>query len=176
MSRIQIPCNKCRSLPSRERGLKYRPQQRNVMKLLVAPFTGAWIEISNRSLASLRATVAPFTGAWIEILPQARSRPVMSSLPSRERGLKSYKAFECRATMSGSLPSRERGLKYRGNRDRRGGNRSLPSRERGLKFDEQTGFLGVLDVAPFAGAWIEMAVVFGASCSLMSLPSRDRHR
>ena len=54
----------------------------------VAPFTGAWIEISNRSLASLRATVAPFTGAWIEILPQARSRPVMSSLPSRERGLK----------------------------------------------------------------------------------------
>ena len=58
------------------------------MKLLVAPFTGAWIEISNRSLASLRATVAPFTGAWIEILPQARSRPVMSSLPSRERGLK----------------------------------------------------------------------------------------
>ena len=98
------------------------------------------------------------------------------SLPSRERGLKSYKAFECRATMSGSLPSRERGLKYRGNRDRRGGNRSLPSRERGLKFDEQTGFLGVLDVAPFAGAWIEMAVVFGASCSLMSLPSRDRHR
>ena len=106
------------------------------------------------------------------------------SLPSRERGLKSYKAFECRATMSGSLPSRERGLKYEflkidfylGNRDGRGGTRSLPSRERGLKFDEQTGFLGVLDVAPFAGAWIEMAVVFGASCSLMSLPSRDRHR
>ena len=29
---------------------------------------------------------------------------------------------------------------------------SLPSRERGLKFDEQTGFLGVLDVALFAGS------------------------
>ena len=85
----------------------------------------------------LAALVAPFTGAWIEILQI---------------------------------------LTYRGIRDRRGGNRSLPSRERGLKFDEQTGFLGVLDVAPFAGAWIEMAVVFGASCSLMSLPSRDRHR
>lgn len=42
-----------------------------------------------------------------------------------------------------------------------------------MKFDEQTGFLGVLDVAPFAGAWIEMAVVFGASCSLTSLPSRN---
>ena len=26
-----------------------------------------------------------------------------------------------------------------------------------------------LVVAPFAGAWIEIAVVFGASCSLMSL-------
>lgn len=29
------------------------------------------------------------------------------------------------------------------------------------------------EVAPFAGAWIEMAVVFGASCSLTSLPSRN---
>ena len=97
------------------------------------------------------------------------------SLPSRERGLK-YEFLKIDFCATVSLPSRERGLKYRGNRDRRGGNRSLPSRERGLKFDEQTGFLGVLDVAPFAGAWIEMAVVFGASCSLMSLPSRDRHR
>ena len=76
-----------------------------------------------------------------------------------------------------SLPSRERGLKYSVHgRSLRSPSGSLPSRERGLKFDEQTGFLGVLDVAPFAGAWIEMAVVFGASCSLMSLPSRDRHR
>ena len=99
----------------------------------------------------------------------------MSSLPSRERGLK-YEFLKIDFCATVSLPSRERGLKYRGNRDRRGGHRSLPSRERGLKFDEQTGFLGVLDVAPFAGAWIEMAVVFGASCSLMSLPSRDRHR
>ena len=75
-----------------------------------------------------------------------------------------------------SLPSRERGLKCQRVRRVSGAPRSLPSRERGLKFDEQTGFLGVLDVAPFAGAWIEMAVVFGASCSLMSLPLRDRHR
>ena len=80
------------------------------------------------------------------------------------------------AISSRSLPLRERGLKYLLLDVLSGVNRSLPSRERGLKFDEQTGFLGVLDVAPFAGAWIEMAVVFGASCSLMSLPSRDRHR
>ena len=102
-------------------------------------------------------------------------RHLMLSLPSRERGLKYVRGVvsPVRAT---SLPLRERGLKYLLLDVLSGVNRSLPSRERGLKFDEQTGFLGVLDVAPFAGAWIEMAVVFGASCSLMSLPSRDRHR
>ena len=54
----------------------------------VAPFTGAWIEIQQCTKGDDVFEVAPFTGAWIEILPQARSRPVMSSLPSRERGLK----------------------------------------------------------------------------------------
>ena len=35
--------------------------------LLVAPFTGAWIEIDGRIRESSRGAVAPFTGAWIEI-------------------------------------------------------------------------------------------------------------
>ena len=34
------------SLPSRERGLKYRGQKRGDFGSQVAPFTGAWIEIS----------------------------------------------------------------------------------------------------------------------------------
>ena len=33
----------------------------------VAPFTGAWIEISKHFFILLNARVAPFTGAWIEI-------------------------------------------------------------------------------------------------------------
>ena len=35
--------------------------------LLVAPFVGAWIEMSNELLALSKIEVAPFVGAWIEI-------------------------------------------------------------------------------------------------------------
>ena len=34
---------------------------------LVAPFTGAWIEMSLTPWRYSRTAVAPFTGAWIEI-------------------------------------------------------------------------------------------------------------
>ena len=34
---------------------------------LVAPYTGAWIEISAESTLRVQAGVAPYTGAWIEI-------------------------------------------------------------------------------------------------------------
>ena len=34
---------------------------------IVAPYTGAWIEISYGLLAFLYVSVAPYTGAWIEI-------------------------------------------------------------------------------------------------------------
>ena len=54
------------SLPSRERGLKFRPFRRIALAGDVAPFTGAWIEIA----------IGP-------------GRPARRwSLPSRERGLK----------------------------------------------------------------------------------------
>ena len=36
-------------------------------QLLVAPFTGAWIEIGAGTGAFVGGAVAPFTGAWIEI-------------------------------------------------------------------------------------------------------------
>ena len=41
--------------------------------VLVAPFTGAWIEMAQSSNTSHSSAVAPFTGAWIEI----PSYPVM---------------------------------------------------------------------------------------------------
>ena len=37
------------------------------LSMLVAPFTGAWIEIGRRSGMDAGRAVAPFTGAWIEI-------------------------------------------------------------------------------------------------------------
>ena len=35
----------------------------------VAPFTGAWIEMLTTLKRYMKAKVAPFTGAWIEICP-----------------------------------------------------------------------------------------------------------
>ena len=56
--------------------------------------------------------VAPLVGAWIEIIsaPTAFDESV-SSLPSWERGLKSYYQVPPEVK-SASLPSWERGLKY----------------------------------------------------------------
>ena len=34
----------------------------------VAPFTGAWVEISQKRNIYCPRDVAPFTGAWVEIL------------------------------------------------------------------------------------------------------------
>ena len=55
------------SLPSRERGLKWRYGLRCGKKNDVAPFAGAWIEIIRLLSQTLSKQVAPFAGAWIEI-------------------------------------------------------------------------------------------------------------
>ena len=144
----------CASLPSRERGLKYpRTGYLHDIEMVapftgawieighhrgdreglsVAPFTGAWIEMLRLSQGPYHRIVAPFTGAWIEIgFPAVKERST-PSLPSRERGLKYYRE-QVIDRICWSLPSRERGLKYDGDKDYEGDMVSLPSRERGLK-------------------------------------------
>ena len=37
---------------------------------IVAPYTGAWIEIGTSFATGVTVGVAPYTGAWIEILPR----------------------------------------------------------------------------------------------------------
>ena len=56
---------------------------------VVAPFTGAWIEMELAGLEDGPEIVAPFTGAWIEMLLSSGPAVLQVSLPSRERGLKS---------------------------------------------------------------------------------------
>ena len=108
------------SLPSRERGLKlYRRQNFRAfarvaplagawieilfslifapLSIIVAPLAGAWIEISALICRTASALVAPLAGAWIEISVSRRLYILFSSLPSRERGLKSdVSAMVCR--------------------------------------------------------------------------------
>ena len=55
--------------------------------------------------------VAPYTGAWIEIITNANYSPTCASLPTRERGLKFPDALYA-ARESLSLPTQERGLKW----------------------------------------------------------------
>ena len=64
-----MSCSILGSHPSRVRGLKYRLARTTRFLHSVAPFTGAWIEISGKAytMDDLKG-VAPFTGAWIEII------------------------------------------------------------------------------------------------------------
>ena len=57
-----------KSLPTRERGLKSSTSCRFSCGTVVAPYTGAWIEIRNTHVLFIRDIVAPYTGAWIEIV------------------------------------------------------------------------------------------------------------
>ncbi len=77
------------------------------------------------------------------------------SLPLRERGLKSRFGRD-RSGDRASLPLRERGLKFLMLALHSSEKLSLPLRERGLKSFLMMPFALRLNVAPPAGAWIEI--------------------
>ena len=56
------------SLPTRERGLKSCVAAGENPHTVVAPYTGAWIEILKARIEKAHEQVAPYTGAWIEII------------------------------------------------------------------------------------------------------------
>ena len=109
------------------------------------------MKLDGKKLSDKELYVAPFAGAWIEILDGKELSDKELSLPSRERGLKST-ARTTKIFRIGSLPSRERGLKS-------------PFIVRPVSS---------VQVAPFAGAWIEMIPGTRTTWKLMSLPSRER--
>ena len=67
--------------------------------------------MGERKKEKLAKAVAPFAGAWIEISSAGNSYALIRSLPSRERGLK-FTRLEHLQEGKESLPSRERGLKF----------------------------------------------------------------
>ena len=77
-----------KSLPSRERGLKYAIVLSYNGDGTVAPLAGAWIEITKITNTLTDKRVAPLAGAWIEIFAYLAFSCKVMSLPSREHGLK----------------------------------------------------------------------------------------
>ncbi len=169
----------CReSLPSRERGLKFRNDFLCFAPPIVAPLAGAWIEMGNRSSAESLRSVAPLAGAWIEIEQEAQSRtakhvaPLAGAWIEIDTLISFLENIEV-APLAGawieivcgnvvdiiptSLPSRERGLKLGDGGVAAKTAASLPSRERGLKWNPIIPALFPLNVAPLAGAWIEIS-------------------
>ena len=138
--------------------------------------------------------VAPFAGAWIEIRETQKGTNMKKSLPSRERGLKSLLVYQDYLNFV-SLPSRERGLKClwwlscvpRHSRSLRGSVDwniiivavfvVLPCRSLRGSVDWNASAIPTVrypNVAPFAGAWIEIALPFCRFSCWVSLPSRER--
>ena len=65
-------------------------QTYSIMVMRVAPLVGAWIEIYQCKKCIEEKLVAPLVGAWIEITSGNLNVTGITSLPSWERGLKSY--------------------------------------------------------------------------------------
>ena len=78
------------SLPSRERGLKLTGNPKTSGSAMSLPSRERGLKLICSLLRLVVLLVAPFTGAWIEIEQHHRADPRKSSLPSRERGLKYY--------------------------------------------------------------------------------------
>ena len=118
--------------------------------------------------------VAPFAGAWIEIARTARQRRISwTSLPSRERGLKSQH-LSTPEDNAKSLPSRERGLKCHIGCRARPTRVSLPSRERGLKCITAGVSADRRMSLPSRERGLKYEVQTRCSRRLTSLPSRER--
>ena len=87
-----------RSHPSRVRGLKSFAKSNASSSFKVAPFTGAWIEIHNRSAApSFHCTSHPSRVRGLKLsLSLPPNQNIKTSHPSRVRGLKCQLPFAFR--------------------------------------------------------------------------------
>jgi len=79
--------------------------------------------------------VAPYTGAWIEISTFGAAWTGIKSLPTRERGLKLVSAMVS-ANILAVAPYTGAWIEIETVRSDAEGKRSLPTRERGLKLTE----------------------------------------
>ena len=68
--------------------IEISPQCNGLIRTVVAPYMGAWIEIMRLMPRPCQFPVAPYMGAWIEMLSESDANDLYKSLPTWERGLK----------------------------------------------------------------------------------------
>ena len=78
---------------------------------MVAPLAGAWIEITTILTGLLITIVAPLAGAWIEILDDWEGRDIEYVAPLAGAWIEISGCILDPENPQSSLPSRERGLK-----------------------------------------------------------------
>ena len=81
------------------------------MKLGVAPFTGAWIEMTRGVPLPFLRIVAPFTGAWIEMIDLYGGVTGSAVAPFTGAWIEMIRTMNLAAWCGPSHPSRVRGLK-----------------------------------------------------------------
>ena len=98
------------SLPSRECGLKYI--HFILLRFLIRHSLRGSVDWNSGNTRNMkcRNSVTPFAGVWIEIESWSPRGFLLESLPSRECGLKFFRALQVSLLLQ-SLPSRECGLK-----------------------------------------------------------------
>ena len=143
---------KCRSRPTRARGLKQSTTCAPPLMAAVAPHAGAWIE--TRLSCVCRAS-------W------CRSRP------TRARGLK-HPTDTTRAPLSRSRPTRARGLKPAQWHISSGSVLVAPHAGAWIETPCSPWTTAGSPVAPHAGAWIETCCAASGSTLCASRPTRAR--
>ena len=163
---------------------------------MVAPYTGAWIEITlywyiRGRLPSLptrerglkyppvldyarELTVAPYTGAWIEIIIQALFvyHPIVA--PYTGAWIEIANPGGVMARKSASLPTRERGLKFNEQHHECQLCKSLPTRERGLKCYHQLPLIHTRPSLPTRERGLKLCTILQNLHVGKSLPTRER--
>ena len=119
---------------------------------LVAPYTGAWIEITTFSFSLNSPNVAPYTGAWIEII-----NVLCNAVASFSRSLHGSVNWNIN---SANLLFQQV-------------SRSLHGSVNWNIFTPWPAFPTVI-VAPYTGAWIEIHITSNGEEIFSSLPTRER--
>ena len=114
--------------------IEIQNSEKIISRSRVAPFTGAWIEITRPPVSGISTRVAPFTGAWIEIAATERKNALGDVAPFTGAWIEILLSVHGEGYEL-SRPSRARGLKSsHPHRACFALPRSRPSRARGLKF------------------------------------------